>query len=84
MHLSSQVNPGMEPVAMLRSQLSAHGQFQDGSEDISVCASESTELWHYINLSIVIIMHCQYLTCTLHLILLLLHALYDRSCTVHS
>jgi len=27
---------GMEPVAVLRSQLSVHGQFQDGSEDISV------------------------------------------------
>ena len=26
----------MEPVAVLRSQLSVRGQFQDGSEDISV------------------------------------------------
>jgi len=26
----------MEPVAVLRSQLSVGGQFQDGSEDISV------------------------------------------------
>ena len=50
---------GMEPVAVLRSQLSVLGQFQDGAEDIFLYC------WHL----------------TLNLILMLLHALYERLCT---
>ena len=55
---------GMEPVAVLRSQLSVRRQFQDGSEDISVHCCQ------YVNFN-----------CTFHLILILLHALYDWLCT---
>ena len=48
----------MEPVAVLRSQLSVLGQFQDGAEDIHFALESVAALWRlrsYRNIIIVII-----------------------------